>query len=156
MRRSDAERAKEILSKILYITIATVDDAGRPWNTPVYSAYDEHFNFYWASGIDSTHSRNIRLNPDVFLVVYDSTVPEGTGEGVYIKAYAYELVSEHEAEAALRCYYGRANKVPPNPSSFLGSRPRRLYKAVPEQMWVNDLKEVDGTTVDGRVEVDLT
>jgi hypothetical protein len=101
------------------------------------------------------HSRNIRLNPDVFLVVYDSTVPEGTGEGVYIKAKAYELVSEREIETALQCYYGRANKTPPSPSFFLGSRPRRIYKAVPEQIWMNDLKEVDGTIVDVRVEIHL-
>ena len=156
MRRADATRAKEILSKILYVTIATVDGAGHPWNSPVYAAYDEDFNFYWASAIDSAHSRNIRDNPSVFLVIYDSTVPEGTGEGVYVKAKAYELASEHETEAALRYYYGRVNKVPPAPSTFLGSRPRRIYKAVSEQMWMNDLKEVRGVIVDVRVEIDLS
>jgi nitroimidazol reductase NimA-like FMN-containing flavoprotein (pyridoxamine 5'-phosphate oxidase superfamily) len=156
MRRADAERAKEILAEILYITIATVDADGCPWNAPVYAAYDEEFNYYWASGTQSVHSRNIRLNPDVFLVIYDSTVPEGTGEGVYIKAKAYELLTEHEITVALRYYYGRADKTPPTPANFLGSRPRRIYKAVPEQMWMNDLREVDGTTVDVRVEVNLS
>lgn len=156
MRRSDAERAREILAEILYITIATVDAEGRPWNAPVYAAYDEDFNYYWASAVDSVHSRNIRANPDVFLAIYDSTVPEGTGEGVYIRAKAYELVTEHETDAALRHYYGRANKTAPEPSTFLGGRPRRLYKAVPERAWMNDLEEVEGTFVDVRVEVALT
>jgi Pyridoxamine 5'-phosphate oxidase len=68
----------------IYITIATADSNGQPWNTPLYAAYDEHYNFYWASWTESVHSRNIRQNPAVFLVVYDSTVPEGTGEGIYI------------------------------------------------------------------------
>jgi nitroimidazol reductase NimA-like FMN-containing flavoprotein (pyridoxamine 5'-phosphate oxidase superfamily) len=156
MRRSDAARAKQILSEILYITIATVDAAGRPWNAPVYSAYDEEYNFYWASAIHSEHSRNIRGNPNIFLVIYDSTVPEGTGEGVYIQAKAYELADEHETKAALRYYYGRANKAPPSASAFLGSRPRRIYKAVPERVWMNDLKEVDDTTIDVRIEIELT
>jgi hypothetical protein len=34
MRRADAERAKDILAEILYITIATVDDIGCPWTHP--------------------------------------------------------------------------------------------------------------------------
>ncbi|MGH8905481.1 MAG: pyridoxamine 5'-phosphate oxidase family protein [Egibacteraceae bacterium] len=149
-------RAKEILAEIFYITIATVDGAGHPWNTPVYAAYDERFNFYWASWTESVHSRNIRQHPEVFLVVYDSTVPEGTGRGVYIRAKAYELISEHETEEALRHYCGRVSKTPPNPSAFLGSRPRRMYRAVPEQIWMNDLKEVDGSIVDIRIDIELT
>lgn len=30
---------KEIIEKIWYITIATVCEDGKPWNTPVYAAY---------------------------------------------------------------------------------------------------------------------
>jgi len=39
---------KEIIAKILYITIASVTKEGLPWNTPVYSAHDRQLNFYWA------------------------------------------------------------------------------------------------------------
>jgi len=34
------------------------------------------------------HSKNIAENNRVFIVIYDSTVPEGDGEGVYIQAMA--------------------------------------------------------------------
>jgi general stress protein 26 len=77
--------AKEIIEKIQYITIATVSKDGEPWNTPVYSAYDEDYNFYWISWKENQHSKNIAENNQVFSVIYDSTVPEGTGEGVYIR-----------------------------------------------------------------------
>ncbi|MBI2327880.1 pyridoxamine 5'-phosphate oxidase family protein [Candidatus Curtissbacteria bacterium] len=39
-----AEKAKQIISKIIYITIATTSKDGQPWNSPVYSAYDDKYN----------------------------------------------------------------------------------------------------------------
>jgi general stress protein 26 len=70
-----SERAKEIISKILYITIATVTPEGKPWNSPVYSAFDEDYNFYWNSWKENQHSKNIERNNDIFIVIYDSTLP---------------------------------------------------------------------------------
>lgn len=147
--------AKEIIEKIIYITIATVDSDGQPWNTPVYAAYDEDLNFYWASWAESVHSRNISQNPNVCLVIYDSTVPEGTGKGIYATAGAYELTEPAAIERALRHYYGRIDKPPPEVSVFLGSSPRRMYIAVPKQFWMNDYRNIRGTQVDTRVEVTL-
>ena len=106
----DSERAKEIISKIIYITIATVSRDGLPWNTPAYSSFDENYNFFWVSSKEAVHSMNIRNNPNVFLAIYDSTVKEGSGEGVYIKAKAYELKETAEMEHAAKCIYGRKNK----------------------------------------------
>lgn len=149
------KRAKEIISKILYITIATSTKSGIPWNSPVYSAYDENYNFYWASWKENIHSKNIKGNPNVFIVIYDSTVPEGTGEGVYVKAKAYELTEEMEIKHALRYLYGRKNKQTRNVHDFLENYPRRVYKAVPEKFWMNIDGEVNGNYVDKRVEVNL-
>ena len=127
-------KAKEIIEKIQYITIATSSKDGVPWNTPVYSAYDEDYNFYWASWKENQHSKNIAENNKVFLVIYDSTVPEGTGEGVYIQAKAYELDDEKEIEHALSYLDGRVHKKKDPKiriAQFQGDKPRRVYKAVP-------------------------
>lgn len=67
------ERAKEIIKEILYITIATTSREGQPWNSPVYSAFDESYNFYWASDQNGQHSKNIAENNKIFIVIYDST-----------------------------------------------------------------------------------
>lgn len=148
-------KVKEIISKIIYITIATVSEDGKPWNTPVYSAFDENYNFFWASWKENEHSKNIRNNPDVFLVIYDSTVPAGTGEGVYIKAKAYELNDSKEIEHAVKYLYRRKSKTPRKVEEFLESYPRRVYKAVPEKLWLNTEGEVNGNYIDKRVEVNL-
>lgn len=148
-------KAIEIIEKILYITIATVDDQGQPWNTPVYCAYDTRHNFYWASWEGAQHSKNIAGNPKIFLVIYDSTVPEGTGFGVYIKARASKIEDKSEMENAIKLLYERKNKTPRSTDEFLGDFPRRIYKAVPEKIWVNDDAEVNSNFIDNRKEVEL-
>ena len=89
-------RANEILGEISYATVATASTDGKPWNSPVRHFCDSDLNIYWFSDKLNQHSRNIRENPDVFIVIYDSTVPEGAGEGVYIEAQARELNDPEE------------------------------------------------------------
>lgn len=153
-------KAKEIISKILYITIATSSKEGIPWNSPVYSAFDENYNFYWNSWKENQHSKNIAENNNVFLVIYDSTLPEGSGAhiGVYIQAKAYMLTEEKEVERARMVLLKRKGK----PSSkllstreFMPNYPRRVYKAVPKKVWLNDVGEVNGNYIDKRVEIRL-
>ena len=86
------QKAAGIIKKIPYITLATVSDDDQPWNSPLWSAFDKDLNFYWASDAKSVHSTNIRNNSKVFCVIYDSTMAEGTGEGVYFKGSAFELI----------------------------------------------------------------
>jgi nitroimidazol reductase NimA-like FMN-containing flavoprotein (pyridoxamine 5'-phosphate oxidase superfamily) len=137
------QRAAEIIRQILYITIATATKDGKPWNSPVYSAFDKELNFYWASDKNSQHSQNIRINPEVFLVIYDSTVPESTGEGVYIQAEAKELNSQDEAMAGLKVLDDRVGKRKDRQfEKFSGEAKLRIYKATPRKIWMND-DEVD-------------
>ena len=152
------KRAREIIEKILYITIATSSKGGKPWNSPVYSAYDEQYNFYWNSWTENQHSKNIAENPSVFLVIYDSRVPEGTGEGVYIQAKAYMVTNKKEIQRARELLVKRKNKPSSklrDASEFMGDYPRRVYKAVLEKVWMNDAGEVNGNYIDKRVEIKL-
>lgn len=146
MSRASVKRAAEILNRILYITIASVTERGEPWNSPVYSAFDEHLNFYWSSDKSGRHSHNIRTNGKVFLVVYDSTVPESTGEGVYIQATATELQDAAEIMIGRRVTQARKNQLDEltddEHAKFLGDNVRRVYKAVPKKIWMNDV-EID-------------
>ena len=132
-------RAKEVIEKILYITLATSDTKANPWNSPVYSAFDKNYTFYWISWTENQHSKNIRENENVFVVIYDSTVPESTGFGVYMKGKAYQLGLKDSREIlkALKLLYQRKNKKIRTLKEFLGIFPRRIYKFVPGQVWVN-------------------
>ena len=111
--------ARQIIGNIKYITIATASADGVPWNTPVYSAFDSDYNFYWASDQESQHSRNIAANPQVLLAIYDSTVPEGTGRGVYVQARATRLETDadiqHGNEQECQCNPIESGERPPLP-----------------------------------------
>ena len=148
-------KAKKVINDILYITIATCDKNNQPWNSPVYSAFDENYNFYWASWKENKHSKNIKENDNVFVVIYDSTVQEGTGFGVYMRGKARQLESRDAIEIikSLKLLYSRKNKKPRKIEEFLGLLPRRIYKFVPEQVWVNSEDDVKSNFVDSRIEI---
>lgn len=148
------KRARRIIESIAYATVATTDDAGRPWNSPVHTVHDDQYNFYWFSDVQAQHSLNVRTSGRAFLVIYDSTVPAGEGEGVYIDAVAKELNDPEEIRYAR--YLKKGPGYDASPEGFMGDSPRRVYKAVPERVWVNADEVKDGVFVrDYRVEVQL-
>jgi hypothetical protein len=86
-------------------------------------------------------------------VIYDSTVPEGKGEGVYIQAKAYELSNPEEIRIARRLKKGSDVELS---DDFMGDAVRRVYKAIPDKVWMNTVEIDDGLFVrDYRVEVSL-
>ncbi|MGE5309450.1 MAG: pyridoxamine 5'-phosphate oxidase family protein [Sphaerimonospora mesophila] len=148
------KRAVEILRKIRYATIATADRSGKPWNSPVAHEYDNQLNIYWFSDKENQHSRNVRENEDVFIVIYDSTVPEGDGEGVYIEAKAEELTDPNEILSVRQIKKGENYKG--SPGEFFGDAIRRVYKAVPQRVWMNDAEVKEGVFLrDYRVNIPL-
>lgn len=151
--------ARRTMHAVRYITIATVcpGEVAVPWNTPVFAAFDAAYRFFWVSDRFSRHSENIRNNPNVFLAIYDSTIPEGTGDGqgVYVQARAAELAEPEQVESAHRLMAARSGRTPRPARYYLGDMPGRIYRAEPERLWVNDAGERDGLRVDARYEVDL-
>ena len=129
------KRAKEILSTVLYATVATASKDGRPWNTPVAGFWDKDANLYWFSDKDSVHSNNIRENKNIFIVVYDSTMKEGTGEGVYIEATAYEITDPEEVQHVVDLQTGDMRC---SVEEVSGEAIHRFYKATPVNVWMND------------------
>lgn len=147
--------ASKVLKRILYINIASITPEGKPWNTPVYCAFDRKLNYYWASWKLNQHSKNIRNNSSVFITVYNSTVPEGTGFGVYFEGKASELRNPKEIIIGLKELYSRKKKSPRDIIQFLNKFPRRVYKFVPQKVWVNGDGKIDGNYIDVRTEINL-
>lgn len=138
MERDDlASHAQDLLEANAYLTLGTVDRRGRPWTTPVYFAAENLRDFYWTSGIDARHSRNLAEHPDVSLVVFDSTVAPYHGRALYAAAVARQVPPD-DLEHPLHVY--------PGPPSRGGRRltaedvtdptPWRLYHARASDLWV--------------------
>lgn len=142
---------------ISYVTIATSDKNGDPWNTPVFTAYDDNYNFYWSSHSESNHSKNIAANGKGFLVIYNSKANEGEGMGLYIRARIEEFVNESDVIAALDLLGQRRGKPFGNSSKFINDGPQHIHKAIPLEAWINDAdQDSDGDFIrDYRIEVKL-
>lgn len=147
--------AAKVIKNILYINIASITPEGKPWNTPVYYAFDKQLNFYWLSWKLNQHSINIRNNSSVFVTIYDSTVPAGTGFGVYLEGKAIELSNPKDIFLGLKEVYKREKRKPRDVIQFLKKFPRRAYKFIPEKVWVNGEDAIEGNYIDTRTELDL-
>ena len=145
-------RAAGILRTICYATIATADSQARPWNSPVYSVRDDDLNIYWVSDKQNQHSQNVRQNPQVFIVYYDSTALPGHGEGVYFSATAVELGDSDDIRAASLVIDGDSGSA----EEYSGNSVCRIYRATPTHAWMNTFEERDGVFIrDFRIEIPL-
>lgn len=131
--------AADTLRRIPYVTLATVSEDGQPWNSPVWAMHDDRLCFYWFSDKESQHAKNVRANGRVFIVVYDSTLsqdlPTGDRNGLYIQARAQEL---NDIEEIGRLRQAKSKGHANDATDFVGDAVRRVYKATPERVWIND------------------
>lgn len=132
--------ARAIVTANLYLTLATADQDGRPWPTPVFFAAASDGELLWVSRPDARHSRNIAARPEVGVVVFDSRAPIGTGRAVYMTARA-GVVPTADLERLVAVFSAAAVRRGGEPWSVdaVGpGSPFRLYRAVATERWVLD------------------
>ena len=113
-----AAGAREIIDANRYMTLATADDDGCPWAAPVWYVHLDYTDFFWVSRPDARHSRNLASRPELAIVIFDSTVPEGEAQAVYVEALAEELGgAERERGIARSSRAGPKPRAPPGGAS---------------------------------------
>jgi hypothetical protein len=132
-----AVHAQDLIDKNLYLTLSTVAADGRPWTTPVYFAPGGLREYYWSSLADAEHSRNLNVNPQVSLVIFDSTVPTYHGRAVYVAGAAQEL-TEIDLDRGLEIYPGPESRGATrlDREDVTAPSPYRLYRATATDVWV--------------------
>ena len=146
----DHALARKIIDESLYMVVATADSSGQPWASPVYFAHRDYRDFFWISQPDASHSVNLRDRREVGIVIFDSTVPINTGQGVYIGGVARELPA-HETGDGIEIFSQRSAGHGGEEFSVEDVSPpakHRLYQATAEAHYVLDEH-------DHRVEVSL-
>lgn len=148
--------AQNIIHKIQYCTVATVNSDGSPWNSPVFCAYDEKYNFYFSTDTMSQKARNIAQNQHVSLVIYDSTVPAGTGIGVYLTGNAELLTNDSEKKFAHEILKSRRAPTSFHDYQEYNTGPYGLYRVTPSRVMMNTESNRLGSYVDKKVVISLT
>jgi hypothetical protein len=114
----------------MYMTLATADQEGRPWESPVWFAPAGGSELLWVSSPDARHSRNITIRPEVPIVIFDSTVPVGAAEALYVEATA-QPVSGSDLQDAIATYSERSQSCGAQPweiADVLAPAALRLYR----------------------------
>jgi hypothetical protein len=140
---SPTDAARHIIDANSYATLATADIDGRPWVTPVWFAEQALRQFVWVSRSTRRHSQNVARRAEVALAVFDSTVPVGSANAVYVEATAAQ-VPDHELAHTLPVFNAKceASGLPTwDESKLSGDAPHRLYVATASQLWVLDEHE---------------
>lgn len=152
-------RAKSVIDSNRYLTLGTADENGTPRVSPVYFTPDGYSDLYWVSSPDAQHSRNIAARPEVSIVVFDSQVPVGGAEAVYMSARS-ELVEEPDADLCARAFRPRLGWTGGGftPDDLRGPAPLRLYRAsvTAHSVHVRGSDPVWGRGIDSRITVTLT
>ena len=94
-----AATAKAIIDANLYMVLGTADERGQPWVSPVYYAPVDYREFIWVSRPETLHSHNLLGRPEISIVIFDSSVPISTGQGVYMAATAEEVTGDERVPA---------------------------------------------------------
>jgi uncharacterized protein YhbP (UPF0306 family) len=133
-----ADVARRVIDDNRYMALGTSDEAGHPWISPVWFASEDFRNFYWVSSPDAKHSRNLAVHPEIAIAIFDSSVPVGGAQAVYMKGLAKELTGA-DLEPGLEVFdrvsrrdIGRAF----GPDDVQGAALFRLYRATISEHWV--------------------
>ena len=121
-----------------YMALGTADEAGHPWVSPVWFASEDYRNFHWVSSPDSKHSRNLAIHSEVAIAIFDSSVPVGGAQAVYMKGVAEELTGD-ALEPGLEVFDRVSRKDIGREwglDDVQGSGLVRLYRATASEHWV--------------------
>ena len=130
-RRMD--EAAAIIASTDYMTLATADADGLPWATPVWFAPDGERALLWLSRPDARHSRNLRAQPRLSIVIFDSRVSSEEAAAVYFDAVAEQVDDGIETYHAYSVEHGRGEWTRADISA---PSPLRLYRAEVTERWL--------------------
>lgn len=157
-KTSDAQRARELIKKNFYLTLASCG-ANVPWASPIYYMVDGRWTFYFVCKKDATHARNIRANEKVSWVVFDARKSPRSRNCVQIEGGAYQ-VELLDVPLAISTYFGREEtdvlkeriENVFGADSFVTKTDYRFFKLIPYRVFLLDSSLAED---DLRIEVNL-
>jgi len=131
--------ARSIIDSNRYMTLATADEQGSPWASPVWYSPVEYREFLWVSSPEARHSRNLAVRPELAVVIFDSH-EAGGWKALYMSAVAKQL-PEPDVEDAIGIFsrHGEAQGLRAWMREDVDPPARhRLYRATVSEYFVLD------------------
>jgi nitroimidazol reductase NimA-like FMN-containing flavoprotein (pyridoxamine 5'-phosphate oxidase superfamily) len=154
-----ADVARRVIDANRYMALGTADASGHPWVTPVWFASEDYRQFHWVSSPEARHSRNLEARSEVAIAIFDSSVPVGGAQAVYMAGTAEELTGA-ELERGIEVF-GRLSVADVGRTWGLedvqAPSPFRIYRATVSEhhVLIPGRDPERGTGVDRRERVEL-
>jgi uncharacterized protein YhbP (UPF0306 family) len=149
--------ARDVITNNEYLTLATIDEFGKPWTCILAYAFDADYSFYFVSLPTANHSKHTVQNHDVSFTIFDSHQDFGKGVGLQGVGSVTEVQKEG-FDSVSSTYFSRQypygnihNEFMDGLKKLLEGGEYRFYKLTPQKIWIND----PNADTDRRVEVDL-
>lgn len=130
--------ARQVIDANRYLVLATAGQHGVPWVSPVWYAHAGYREFWWVSDPQARHSRNIVVQPQVSIVIFDSSVPPSAAPAVYLSGAASVVIGPG-LEKSIEIYSRRSQEqgLPEwTPADVRAPARPRLYRAVAAEQFV--------------------
>lgn len=131
-----AVMAAQVIDANRYLVLATADQHGVPWVSPLWYAHAGYREFFWVSDPQARHSQNIEIRPRVSIVIFDSSAQPGAASAVYISGTA-GMVAGPDLERSIEVYSRQSLEqgLPAwTPSSVQAPARHRLYRVVAAEL----------------------
>jgi nitroimidazol reductase NimA-like FMN-containing flavoprotein (pyridoxamine 5'-phosphate oxidase superfamily) len=129
--------ARAVVDANRYMTLATADEHGSPWASPVWYAPVEYRRFLWVSSPEARHSMNLAARPELAIVIFDSH-RAGGWKALYMSAVADQLTDVDE-EIGIFSRHGEAQGLRAwTREDVLPPARHRLYRAAVSEAFVLD------------------
>ena len=154
------EMAKEIIKNNKFLSLATRNNKGEVWATPLSYSTDADYNFYFTTAVDSIHIDHIRENPHIAFSIFDSTCRVSDIDGLQIKGIVGEVEKERLPNIVQEYY----QQVFPDPNERAEWESEwkhftkdvfpvyRFFQIMPLEIYKRD---TDNDEVDRRVQIDI-
>ena len=117
---------QEALARVDIMALATLDEDGGSWTSPVLFQHDASMHLYFASLPDARHVRNMQRDPRVSAAIYSYPGPPGGNLGLQIKGTAEPV----PAAAGAPSDGWRHFKITPDEAWLFDSRVDRQRHAI--------------------------
>lgn len=103
------DQVKIILNENVLGVLATVNEDGSPWATPLHLVSDDTY-VYWFSHESCIHSRNVARDSRASIAIFSPDESQGV-KGVYLRGTIQQLLG-NEREQAVTVFKQRFGQLP--------------------------------------------
>ncbi|MBP9667762.1 pyridoxamine 5'-phosphate oxidase family protein [Candidatus Saccharibacteria bacterium] len=109
----DSQKVREFLARQRHMVVSVVLPNGKPWSVPVKIQECKGLSFAWDSRQDTEHSKAIAMDPNIAILMYDTTKDDQIG--VNIVAVVDKIVENGDYAH----YYATVQKIFLNDEKYI-------------------------------------